>query len=132
MTGSTMTYLVELPVDDGRDGAEQVIKVQVQEKPGDGLVKVARPGQVVARASRSMGEMLSGLRPVAQQLVNTFGETVPGPQEITVEFGLSLSAEADIVISSSTAQAHFTVTLRWDRSGNQSGDAGRGAAGPEG
>ncbi|MFE0806502.1 CU044_2847 family protein [Streptomyces sp. NPDC058794] len=128
MTGSTMTYVVELPLDDGPDGAARAVKVEVQEKPGDGLVKVARPGQVVARASRSMGEMLSGLRPVAQQLVNTFGETAPGPQEITVEFGLSLSAAADIVISSSTAQAHFTVTLRWDRSGN--GDAGRPTAEP--
>ncbi|MGP4003562.1 CU044_2847 family protein [Streptomyces sp. 8N706] len=127
-----MAYVVELPLDEGGDGAGQVVKVEVQEKPGDGLVKVARPGQVVARATRSMGEMLSGLRPVAQQLVNTFSETARGPQEITVEFGLSMSAEADIVISSSTAQAHFTVILKWDRSGNQAEDAGRRAADPEG
>ncbi|MFJ6790959.1 CU044_2847 family protein [Streptomyces angustmyceticus] len=114
-----MTYVVELPLDAGGEGAGQVVKVEVQEQPSDGLVKVARPGQVVARATRTMGDMLSGVRPVAQQLVNTFGEMAHGPQEITVEFGLSLSAEADIVISSSTAQANFSVVLKWDRSGNR-------------
>ncbi|MFJ9012499.1 CU044_2847 family protein [Streptomyces canus] len=127
-----MAYVMELPLDEGRDGAARVVKVEVQEKPGDGLVKVARPGQVVARATRSMGEMLSELRPMARQLVDTFSEPVRGPQEITVEFGLSLSAGADIVISSSTAQAHFTVTLKWDRSENQAEEAGRRVAEPEG
>ncbi len=126
-----MTYMVELPLDEGGDGPTQVVKVELQEKSEDGLVRVSRPGQVAARATRSMGEMLSGIRPVAQQLVNTFSETTPGPQEITVEFGLSLSAAADIVISSSTAQAHFNVTLRWDRGGNQAQEAGRPAAEPE-
>lgn len=127
-----MTYVVELPLDEGGDGAAQVVKVEVREEPGDGLVKVSRPGQVVARATRTMGEMLSGVRPVAQQLVNTFSETARGPQEITVEFGLSLSAEADIMISSSTAQAHFTVTLKWDRGENGAVAAGRRADEPEG
>ncbi|MEU2737387.1 CU044_2847 family protein [Streptomyces sp. NPDC007095] len=127
-----MAYVVELPLDEGGDGVARVVKVEVQEKPGDGLVKVARPGQVVGRATRSMGEMLSELRPMARQLVDTFSEPVRGPQEITVEFGLSLSAGADIVISSSTAQAHFTVTLKWDRSENQAEEAGRRTAEPEG
>ncbi|MFI0713748.1 CU044_2847 family protein [Streptomyces inhibens] len=127
-----MAYVVELPLDGSGDGADQVVKVEVQEQPSDGLVKVSRPGQVVARATRSMGEMLSGVRPVAQQLVNTFGEMARGPQEITVEFGLSLSAEADIVISSSTAQAHFTVVLKWDHSGNQTEEAAHRAAEREG
>ncbi|MGD3112712.1 CU044_2847 family protein [Streptomyces sp. YGL11-2] len=108
-----MAYLVELPLDDS--DAAQVVKVELQEKPADGLVKVSRPGQVMARATRSMGDMLSSVRPVAQELVGSFSEMTQGPQEITVEFGLSLSAEADIVISSSTAQAHFKVALKWDR-----------------
>ncbi|MFI5523741.1 CU044_2847 family protein [Streptomyces platensis] len=127
-----MTYVVELPLDEKGDASTQVVKVEIREKPGDGLVKVSRPGQVAARATRSLSEMLSGVRPVAQQLVNTFNETERGPQEITVEFGLSLSAEADIVISSTTAQAHFNVTLKWDRSANQTEATGRRADEPEG
>ncbi|WP_254552214.1 CU044_2847 family protein [Kitasatospora sp. MMS16-BH015] len=32
---------------------------------------------------------------------------------MSLEFGLSMSAEADLVISSTTAQAHFKVSLTW-------------------
>ncbi|MFC9759196.1 CU044_2847 family protein [Streptomyces sp. NPDC056921] len=45
-----------------------------------------------------------------------------GPSdEITLEFGLSLSAEADVVISSTSAQANFAVRLTWDRRAPEDG-----------
>ncbi|MEU2870150.1 CU044_2847 family protein [Streptomyces olivoreticuli] len=110
-----MAYLVELPLDgaDGRPG--ETVKVAIEEQPSDGLVQVARPGQVVARATRSLGELLSGVRPVAENFVDTFRGMARGPDEISIEFGLSLSAEADVVISSTSAQANFAVRLTWDR-----------------
>lgn len=106
-----MAYLVELPL--GGASAETV-RVAIEE-PAEGLVEVARPGQVVARASRSLGELLAGVRPVAESFVDTFREMPRGPDEICVEFGISLSAEADVVITSTSAQANFTVRLTWDR-----------------
>nr|WP_243769495.1 CU044_2847 family protein [Streptomyces cyanogenus] len=104
-------YLVELPVGTA-GGRPEVVKVQVEQK-GDGLVQVARPGQVVARATRSLGDMLAAVRPVAQNFVDGFQDMVSRPDEIGIEFGLSLSAEADVVISSTTAQANFKVSLVW-------------------
>ncbi|MEU9707576.1 CU044_2847 family protein [Streptomyces sp. NPDC047967] len=132
-----MTYLVELPVC-GTDGRTEVVKVRV-EAEGEGLVRVARPGQVVARATRSLGEMVTSVRPVAQNFVDGFRGMADGPDEISVEFGLSLSAEADVVISSSSAEANFTVSLVWTRPPSDrlaaphpadpdSGPAGSGAA----
>jgi hypothetical protein len=108
-----MAYLVELPVG-AADGSADIVKVQI-EQTGDGLVKVARPGQVVARASRSLGEMLAGIRPAAQEFVDGFHGMVHAPDEMSVEFGLSLTAEADVVISSTSTQANFTVSLTWHR-----------------
>lgn len=108
-----MTYLVEIPVGDV-DGSPQIVKAQIEQTP-DGLVKVARPGQVVARATRSLGDMLAGIRPVAENFVHGFHDMARAPDEIGMEFGLSLSAEADLVISSTAAQAHFKVTLTWRR-----------------
>ncbi|MET9319092.1 CU044_2847 family protein [Streptomyces sp. NPDC003038] len=113
-----MAYLVELPVSvgDGAAGARRtdLVKVEV-EQTADGLVQVARPGQVVARATRSLGDMLAGVRPIAQNFVESFRGMAQAPDEISVEFGLSLSAEADVVITSTAAQANFTVTLTWNR-----------------
>ncbi|MET8630488.1 CU044_2847 family protein [Kitasatospora sp. NPDC004669] len=85
------------------------------EQVAEGLVQVARPGQVVARATRSLGEMLAGVRPVAQNFVDGFRGMVNAPDEIGIEFGLSLSAEADVVISSTSAEANFKVSLTWRR-----------------
>ncbi|MFD7169010.1 CU044_2847 family protein [Streptomyces violascens] len=116
-----MAYLVELPVSGAGDapGSAPVsgldaVKVEIEEI-SEGLVNVARPGQVVARASRSLHEMLAGIRPVAQNFVDTFRGMSDRPDEIGVEFGLSLSAEADVVISRTTGQANFKVTLTWHR-----------------
>jgi hypothetical protein len=108
-----MTYLVELPVG-GADGPPRVVKVEI-EQAGDALVQVARPGQVVARASRSLGEMLAGIRPLAQNFVDGFHGMAHAPDEIGIEFGLSLSAEANVIVSSTAAQANFKVTLTWLR-----------------
>ncbi|WP_250403667.1 CU044_2847 family protein [Streptomyces cellostaticus] len=111
--GETVAYLVELPVE-GADGQTELVKVQV-EANGDGLVRVARPGQVVARATRSLGEMVAAVRPVAQNFVEGFRNMAGRPDEISVEFGLTLSAEADVVISSTSAQANFKVALVWNK-----------------
>ncbi|MEU5164664.1 CU044_2847 family protein [Streptomyces sp. NPDC020875] len=129
-----MVYLVELPVsgpgDDGTGSAPPeaagVVRVQIEEA-AEGLVQVARPGQVVARATRSLDEMLAGIRPVAENFVDGFRDMARRPDEIGIEFGLSLSAEADVVISRTTGQANFKVTLTWRNP--QSGEPGADTAG---
>ncbi|MFG2292160.1 CU044_2847 family protein [Streptomyces sp. NPDC048603] len=122
-----MGYLVEMPVSvaDPLDGVVRtdLVKVEV-EQATEGLVAVARPGQVVARATRSLGEMLAGVRPIAQNFVDSFRGMTHSPDEIGLEFGLSLTAEADVVISSTAAQAHFTVSLTWNRQPAEAGGTG--------
>ncbi|MFC0432258.1 CU044_2847 family protein [Kutzneria buriramensis] len=108
-----MTYLVELPVGEA-NGQPQTIAVEI-EQAEDGLVQVSRPGEVVARAGRSLGEMLAGVRPVAEHFVQGFRDMATAPDEIGIEFGLSLSAKADVIISSTAAQANFKVTLKWHK-----------------
>lgn len=108
-----MKYLVELPVD-GTDESAPTVAVEIDQAE-EGLVMAARPGDVVARAGRSLGEMVAGIRPVAEHFVQGFRGMAQAPDEIGVEFGLSLSAKADVVISSAAAQANFKVTLKWHR-----------------
>jgi len=75
-----MKYLVELPVD-GPDGRSQVVGVEI-EQAAEGLVKVSRPGQVVARAAHSLGEMLAAIRPVADSFVGGFADMTNAPDDI--------------------------------------------------
>ncbi|MEU9353564.1 CU044_2847 family protein [Streptomyces griseoloalbus] len=106
-----MAYLVELPVSTGRS---DMVQVQIKEVT-DGLVQVTRRGRVAARAARSLNDMLAGIRPFAEDFVSTFRDMPNGPDEVGVEFGLALSADADLVISRTTGEANFTVTLTWRR-----------------
>ncbi|MFJ6479962.1 MULTISPECIES: CU044_2847 family protein [unclassified Streptomyces] len=129
-------YHVELPIG-GTGGPQDVVRVEVVETGEDGLVRVARPGQVMARASRSLGEMVTGIRPVAQSFVDGFRGMAQAPDELNLEFGLSISAEADVVISSTAAEANFKISLTWTRTpsdgpaaGPESGPATGPAAAP--
>ncbi|MFE1318143.1 CU044_2847 family protein [Kitasatospora phosalacinea] len=106
----TEVRTVEVPLDDGTDG---VLRVQIREVD-ESLARVGRGGGSVARASRSFGEMLDGIRPVADSFVSRLNGLVHRPDEVTLEFGVSLSAEADIVIASTTTEANFSVTLTWN------------------
>ncbi|MGE7386752.1 CU044_2847 family protein [Streptomyces sp. NPDC004126] len=101
---------VEVPLGDGTDG---VVRVQIREVD-ESLARVGRGGGPVVRASRSFGEMLDGIRPLADGFVGRLAGLAHRPDEITLEFGVSLSAEADIVVASTATQANFAVTLTWN------------------
>ena len=113
---SSSVHTVEVPL--GQDG-EDVIKVQIREVD-ESLVRVGRGGRPAARASRTFGEMLDTVRPVAESFVGRLSGLVNAPDEITLEFGVSLSAEADVVIASTATEANFSVSLTWNRSDRQS------------
>jgi hypothetical protein len=103
---------VEVPLG---DGSGEVVRVQIREVD-ESLVRVGRGGRAVARAERSLGEMLDTVRPVADSFVGRFRGLAHAPDQMTLEFGVSLSAEADVVIASTATQANFSVSLTWNRS----------------
>lgn len=107
---STGVRTVEVPLGDGTDG---VLRVQIREVD-ESLARVGRGGGSVARASRTFGEMVESIRPLADGFVGRLSGLAHRPDEITLEFGVSLSAEADIVIASTATQANFGVTLTWN------------------
>lgn len=108
-----MKYLVELPV--GVPGGKEVTVGVEIEQVADGLVDVSRPGQVIAHAQQTLGQMLGGIRPVAESFLNGLAGMPDAPDEIGLEFGLSLSADAKLVVATTATQANFKVALTWHR-----------------
>ena len=106
-----MKYLVELPIG-GPVGPPVMVGVEI-EQATEGLVEVSRPGQAVARATRSLGEMLASIRPVAESFLDGFTGMANPPDEIGLEFGLSLSADANLFVATTATQANFKITLAW-------------------
>lgn len=105
-----MKYLIELQV----DGPDSTVGVEI-EQAADGIIDVSRPGQVPARAVRSLREMLGVIRPVAESFLDSLAGMADNPDEIGLQFGLSLSADANLIVATAATQANFQVSLTWRR-----------------
>lgn len=87
-------------------------------RPGDPARKgVAARGkgkeELVEKASQSLEDALDHIRPAAQLIVDKLRDV--SPQEIEVEFGVRLEAEAGVVITKTKAEAHFKIVLKWKK-----------------
>lgn len=102
-------YLIRVPV----EGSEPVL-VEAADV-ADGIVRVARPGEVIAAAGESLQAALERLRPMAEAFVTQLSGLAHAPDEITVDFGVKVDAEAGVVIARTAAAANFSVTVKWNR-----------------
>jgi hypothetical protein len=74
---------------------------------------------VVARSAQTIQAAIAQLKPAAQALVDTFTELPRRPDEMSVTFGVELSAEAGAIIAATTASANFSVTISWKATAGQ-------------
>jgi hypothetical protein len=107
--GRVMTYMIEVPL----EGADPIV---MEIDDGDsGIVRSARPGAVVATASKSFDAALERLQPMAKALISKLRDLGEPSDEIGVAFGLKMTMEAGLVIAHTSSEANFTVTLSWKR-----------------
>jgi len=105
-----MRRLVEFPLE---DGGTILVEVDVPEEPG--MVPAARGGEVVQRAQQSFEAALEKIRPAAQAIIAKLRALHDPPDEIEVEFGLKMNAEAGAVVAAAGVEANYKVTLTWRR-----------------
>jgi hypothetical protein len=105
-----MAELVEYPLDDGG-------KLFVQSASMDaaqGELGLASPAE--GRAKKAKETLESALAQVTPALKSVTGRLRDlSPDDLTVEFGLTLTADTGIIVARGGAEVHFTVTLAWSR-----------------
>jgi len=104
-----MVYL-EVPVE---GGGRLLVEVSAAELPGDLELAGARPGEVVARARQTLEQALDQIKPALRAVLDRL--VAMSPDEVSVEFGLTLGAETGVVVAKGTSEMHFAVTLGWKR-----------------
>ena len=105
-----MFVLVEFKLADGST-------VLVAADPEDqGVARASRAGDVIEAAASSFGSALSTIRKAAAEAVQEFRQGHDRPEEVAIEFGVLLNAEAGAVIARSAVQGHLKVTVKWTRS----------------
>jgi len=106
-----MKRLIEFPLE---DGSSIIIEVN-EEDTEDSIVQAARPGEIAARASQTFEAALEKVRPAAGAVVSKLRSLKDTPDEISVEFGLKLNAEAGAVVAAAGVEANYKVTLKWQQ-----------------
>jgi hypothetical protein len=108
-----MRRLVEFPSDSG-----ELILVEVEDLGLSGETRRGlSPSAVVERDQTSFEDALEKAKPMATSLVGklrAIGDAAGNPpDEVQVEFGIVLNAEAGAVLAAASAGANYKVTMTW-------------------
>lgn len=106
-----MRRLVEFPLDGGGSVLVEVDDVA----PGGPVTRGLRDQRVTETAQQSFEQAISRVQPAANALLGRLRAMAEVPDEVVVEFGLQLSAEAGAFLASASSSATFTVSLTWRR-----------------
>jgi NTP-dependent ternary system trypsin peptidase co-occuring protein len=104
-----MKRYIEFPLEDGT-----TILVEVDE-PEDGIVKASRGGEIVAKAQQTFENAMEKVKPAASAIINKLRGLSDAPDEVEVQFGLKMSAEAGAIVAAVGMEANYTVTLKWKK-----------------
>lgn len=119
-----MAYLIEFPLD---GGGTVLLQASDEDLPGDLELAALRPGEVAARARETVQQAIDQVTPAIDAVVGRL--RAMAPDEMAVEFGIVLGAEAGAVIAKGHADVHFTVTATWRKTPER--QAPERPAGPE-
>jgi hypothetical protein len=93
-----------------------VVLIEVEETELEkGRVPVSRKPGVPEEATKEFEKALDNIRPVADTIVRKFRDLGSNPDNIGIEFGIKMSAQAGAIIAATGVEANFKITLSWNR-----------------
>jgi hypothetical protein len=107
-----VSQLVKMDLADG--GSVLVEVADAVSAPGP----VTRGGRVeglVTDAGATLESALDQLGPVVKGVVTKLREAADWPDEVTVEFSIKLSADANVIIARTAGEANFKISMHWSR-----------------
>lgn len=106
-----MSRLVEFPLEEGGS-----VLVQVDDSPSGGASTRGWGDRTVTeQAQQTFEQAIARIEPAAQAMVSRLRSLIDAPDEVEIEFGLELSAQAGAFIAAASSGANFRVSLIWRR-----------------
>jgi Trypsin-co-occurring domain 1 len=99
------------------------VLVEVDDEDPGKVMRGARPAEAVIEAGASLEQMLASLGPAIKGIVSQVRASAGWPDETEIEFGVKLSADANVIIARTSGEANFTIALRWSAQRGESSDA---------
>lgn len=91
--------------------ADQTVQVEVEAVDGGTVLAGGRT--LVTKAQKRFEEAISVIHPITESVIASLRDLAHAPAEVCVEFGIKLSAKADVIIASTDAEANFKISLTW-------------------
>ncbi|WP_217242699.1 CU044_2847 family protein [Streptomyces sp. AC555_RSS877] len=110
-----MGRLVEFPAEDGG-----TVLVEVSGQSVGTVTRGIYGPSISERAQQTFEDAVHHVQPAMRAIVSHIQSAAQSPDEIQVEFGLNMHAQAGAFIAAAGATANFTVTLTWHRNGSPS------------
>ena len=108
-----MSVLVEVPVAE-LDGAVLLVEADRGDVPGGLVLASPQPGEVAARAARTLSDSLAQLEPMLRLIKDRLAAS--SPDDFTVEFGIKFGGATGIILAKGTAEVNLKITMSWNRS----------------
>jgi hypothetical protein len=95
------------------DGSSLLVEVDDQEP---GIQRASRVDDLIVQAKHSLDDALDHIRSMAILTLAKLQDLPRRPDDLEVEFGVRLNAEAGAVIAKTQAEGHLKVKLAWRNS----------------
>lgn len=107
--GVAMVGVIEFPLDNGG-----TLRVQAADEDLPvGPVPASR-GEQLLKAGETLEQSFRRVIPALTAVTTQLREL--SPDQLSVEFGLTLTAETGVIVAKGGVEVHFTVNLAWSRS----------------
>ncbi len=106
-----MTHLIEFPLDSGGS-----VLVEATERTAGPVTRGLKGPDVVERAHQTFEEAFHRVRPAVDAALAQLRGLAARPDEVRIDFALTLHAEAGAFIAAVGSTANFAVALTWRRS----------------
>ncbi|RZL78965.1 MAG: hypothetical protein EOP32_20545 [Rhodococcus sp. (in: high G+C Gram-positive bacteria)] len=106
-----MGRLVEFPSAGGGSILVEVVDA------GSVVTRGPNCSRLVDRAQQTFEDAVARVQPAVEGMITQLQTLAARPDEVRVEFGLDLHAEAGAFIAAGSTSANFKVALTWKRDG---------------
>jgi hypothetical protein len=87
--------------------------VEVEQRAGGPVTRGPGSAAAVVEAGESLEQVLGQLGPGVKGIVSQLRAAADWPDEVEIEFGVKLSADANVIIARTGGEANFRIALKW-------------------
>ncbi len=107
-----MAELAQFPLN---GGGVVVVETDAADSSVRRVMRGSSPEATIATANATFESALQTVRSAAEGILNQLRLLQQPPDEVAVEFGVKMSAEAGAVIAKASTEANFKINLTWKK-----------------